>query len=183
MPQHLVVRGNNRLPCFFEDRDRHVYLDYAREHSAGLACDIHAFVLMTNHVHIVATGREPGAISRFMQVLNRRYARYVNKAYDRTGTLYEGRFRSVLIVTDRQFFTAMQYVERNPVVAGLVKAPGDYPWSSFRENAKGAPGGLLTAHPLYCQLGATPGDRSRAYLRMFTDAVDPNDLATIRATK
>ena len=157
MPQHLIVRGNNRLPCFIDDRDRNLYLSYLQEYSLANGCEIHAYVLMTNHVHLLATGREAMGVSRFMQVLNRRYARYFNKAHERTGTLYEGRFRSSLIQTERNFFAVMRYIELNPVRAGMVATPGEYRWSSHRENVGGAPRGLVTPHPLYDQLGASPG--------------------------
>ena len=119
---------------------------------------MHAYVLMTNHVHLLVTGREPRSISRFMQQLNRRYSRYFNKAHERTGTLYEGRFGSSHIESERYFFTVMRYIEINPVRAGMVRHPGDYPWSSHRQNACGAPNGLLTPHPLFIGLGGDPDE-------------------------
>jgi len=182
MPQHLVARGNNRLPCFFEDQDRRVYLGYLREYSAELACEIHAYVLMTNHIHLLVTCREPGGISRFMQVLNRRYSRYFNRAHGRTGTLYEGRFRSCLIETERYFLAVMRYIELNPVRAGMVALPGDYPWSSHRANASGIPGGLLTPHPIYLGLAAALEGRKWAYQRLFETAIPDDDIQIIRGS-
>ena len=180
MPQHLWIRGNNRLPCFFEELDRHVYLGYLNEASIVSASEVHAYVLMTNHVHLLATGREPRSLSRLMQAVNRRYSRYFNKAHERTGTLYESRYRSSLVQTERYFFALMRYIELNPVRAGMVQHPGGYPWSSYRQNALGAPAGVLTAHPLYCQLGTTPSDRSHAYRRLFSMPMDDDTISEIR---
>jgi putative transposase len=181
MPQHLVVRGNNRLPCFFDDQDRHVYLAYLGEYAKTYSCEIHSYVLMTNHVHLLATAREPGAISSFMQVLNRRYSRYANKAHERTGTLYEGRFRSCLVETDRHFLAVMRYIELNPVRAGMVAHPADYRWSSYRLNASGRPSGILTPHPVYLELANAPEDRREAYRRLFGQAMTTEDLEHIRS--
>ncbi len=148
LPRHLWIRGNNRLPCFLDVQDRHVYLAYLGESLESSNTELHAFVLMTNHVHLLATGIEADSVSRFMQQLNRRYSRYFNKAHDRTGTLYEGRYQSRVVETDPHFLGEMRYIERNPVKAGMVQHPGDYPWSSYWQNACGDPGGLLTPHPL-----------------------------------
>jgi len=180
IPRHLWVRGNNRQPCFVEDKDRFVYLDYLQESLVASKTEVHAYVLMTNHVHLLATGREPNSVSRFMQQLNRRYARYFNKAHSRTGTLYEGRYRSSLIETDRYFFTAMRYIECNPVEAGMVGHPEEYPWSSFRQNSCGSPGGVITPHPLYDGLGQCPADRRCAYRRLFELPEDAEALKAIR---
>jgi putative transposase len=183
MPCHLWVRGNNRLPCFIGDEDRRIYLSYLAESAESFSTEVHAFVLMTNHVHLLVTGREPRSISRFMQQVNRRYSRYFNKAHDRTGTLYEGRFGSSHIESERYFFTAMPYIESNPVRAGLVRHPGDYPWSSHRQNASGAPDGLLTPHPLFIGLGGDPASRARAYLALFDLPEDEEALKVIRLGK
>jgi putative transposase len=182
MPQHLVVRGNNRLPCFFNDQDRRVYLGYLGEYAVAQACEIHAYVLMTNHVHLLATAREAGAMSRFMQVLNRRYSRYANKAHGRTGTLYEGRFRSCLIETERYFLAVMRYIELNPVRAGMVAHPSEYQWSSYLWNSSGAPAGFLTPHPVYLGLSATREGRRKAYQSLFGSDMDDEDLENIRGS-
>jgi REP-associated tyrosine transposase len=183
VPRHLVVRGNNRLPCFVEDEDRGVYLNYLQESLLASKTEVHAYVLMTNHVHLLATGREADSVSRFMQQLNRRYSRYFNKAHSRTGTLYEGRYRSKLIQTEKHFLAAMRYIERNPVRAGMVANPAEYPWSSHRQNARGAPAGMLTPHPLYEGLGKDPDNRSRAYRNLFELPDDEQDLQVIRIGK
>ncbi len=123
VPQHLIQRGNNRQPCFFADDDRLQYLEWlhqaAREHGGS----VHAFVLMSNHVHLVTTGVEIGSLGRVMQSLGRRYVRYINSRYQRTGSLWEGRYRSSLIDSDRYLLTCYRYVELNPVRAGIVESP------------------------------------------------------------
>lgn len=180
LPQHLVARGNNRAPCFFHDADRHVFLKYLREAASADHCDVHAFVLMSNHVHLLVTGREAGAISRMMQAVGRRYARYVNRAYARTGTLFEGRFRSSLVQTERYFLACMRYIELNPVRGGMVVHPSEYPWSSYRENASGEPSGWIKPHPEYVRLGSEASQRASAYRRLFEEELDAEELAAIR---
>jgi putative transposase len=180
LPQHVWIRGNNRLPCFFTDKDRHVYLGYVKEESAERSCDVHAYVLMTNHVHLLVTGRKEGALSRFMQLLNRRYCRYVNQAHERTGTLYEGRFNSSQVLTDHYFLALMRYIELNPVRAAMVPSPGDYRWSSHAQNATGSPAGFLVEHPVYTALGSNRFERSVAYRHLFDVALDEPTLARIR---
>jgi putative transposase len=180
LPQHLITRGNDRAPCFFEDADRQVYLRCLAQAADATGCDLHAYVLMTNHVHLLATGNTGGAVSRMMQVVGTRYARYVNRTYGRTGTLFEGRFKSSLIESERYFMTCMTYIELNPVRARMVVAPGTYPWSSFRDNACGAPSGLLTPHPEYLRLGSHAEDRLRAYCSLFDTPFDAAKLEEIR---
>jgi len=179
-PQHLIARGNNRAACFLTDQDRHVYLRYLAEAADDCACAIHAYVLMTNHVHLLATGHEPRAISRLMQSIGRRYARYFNHVHERTGTLYEGRFKSSLIDSDAYFLTVMRYVELNPVRAGLADHPVRFRWSSFRANASGAPAKPLTPHALYLELGGANSDRARHYQRLFDIPLEDRELHEIR---
>ena len=143
-------------------------------------CDVHACVLMTNHVHLLATGRASMALSKVMQDVGRRYARYVNSAYKRTGTLYEGRFKSSLVETRSYLLTCMRYIELNPVRAGMVRHPGDYPWSSFGQNVSGAPTGLVKPHAEYRQLGSTPERRGEAYRSLFEAVIPDSELVAIR---
>jgi len=179
-PQHLVARGNNRSDFFFKDKDRRVFLRYLREAASDADCDIHAFVLMTNHVHLLATGSAQGAISRMMQAVGRRYARYINRIYGRTGTLFEGRFKSSLVDAQRYFLACMRYIELNPVRAGIVSHPSEYPWSSFRQNASGAPVGLLKPHSEYMQLAEHSAARARAYRALFEKPLGDTELSAIR---
>lgn len=180
LPQHLISRGNNRQDIFFCEGDRGVFLRYLAQSCEDNDCAVHAFVLMSNHVHVLATGNRRMAISGMMQDLGRRYVLYVNKRHGRTGSLYEGRFRSSLVETSSYFLTCMRYVELNPVRAGMVRTPGECPWSSFRQNASGEPSGLLRPHAEYLQLGADPQRRGEAYLRMFDEAIDESRLKAIR---
>lgn len=180
LPQHLIARGNNRSAIFFRDADRLEFLRYLAEACADNACDVHAFVLMSNHVHLLATGKASRAISRTMQDLGRRYAQYVNRAHKRTGTLYEGRFKSSLVETGSYFLTCMKYIELNPVRAGMVAHPADHPWSSYGQNVSGEPTGLVTAHPEYLQLGRDGQTRGQAYRRWLEEAIGGEQLIAIR---
>jgi len=180
LPQHLVQRGNDRQPCFFDDRDRRRYLDDLREIALKLDCAIHAYVLMSNHVHLLATPRERGDLGRMMQALGRRYVRYFNDRYDRTGSLWEGRYKACLVDSDRYVLACYRYIELNPVRAAIVAQPGDYPWSSYRHNALGHPDPLPVARPEYAALGSCPDARRAAYRALVGRALPDEDIAAIR---
>jgi putative transposase len=180
VPQHLFTRGNNRGACFVNDQDRWVFLNHLGKACVAADCDLHAYVLMTNHVHLLATGRSRGALSQMMQSVGRRYARYVNVRHGRTGALFEGRFKSSLIETERYFITCMRYIELNPVRAAMVGLPAEYPWSSHRDNASGTPGGLLTPHEQYLRLAREAPERGTAYRALFTGAMAPEEVERIR---
>jgi putative transposase len=179
LPQHLIVRGNNRGLMFRDDGDRIIFLRYLVEALDACACDLHAYVLMDNHVHLLATGHAPGELSELMQRVGRKFARVVNLRWGRTGTLFEGRFRSSLIDSDAYLFTCMSYIELNPMRAGMVDAPGDYIWSSFKENASGAPRAPLVPHPLYHELGASVLERGKAYRAMVDAGVSDGDIERV----
>jgi putative transposase len=180
LPQHLVMRGNNRTSCFFHDADRQTFLRFLAYASEKYRCDVHAFVLMTNHIHLLATGNRPAAVSRMMQSIGRRYARYVNETYERTGTLFEGRFHASLVESERYFLTCMQYIEMNPARCELARGPSDYPWSSHLLNVSGAPSGVLKAHAEYLRLGADSAQRGEAYRALFSTGLSESDLKAIR---
>jgi putative transposase len=152
-------------------------LDHATQH---YACQLYAYVLMTNHVHLLVTSPETGAISALMQAVGRRYVRYMNATYRRTGTLWEGRFKSSLVESERYVLTCMRYIELNPVRAGLVADPGAYPWSSYRHHAVGTPDRLLHDHAMYTALGATAEARCHAYQALVPGGLVPADLHAIR---
>jgi putative transposase len=156
LPQHLVVRGNDRNLVFFSDQDRLHFLKCLGEAREKGGCDIHAFVLMSNHVHILVTPRVEGGASRMIQDLGRAYVRHVNNLHSRSGTLYEGRFKSSIVETARYFLACMRYIEMNPVRARLAQHPASYRWSSFGQNITGDPGGLVTPHAEYLALGRDP---------------------------
>lgn len=170
--QHVIQRGNDRQPCFFHEIDRVRYLQDLRELIIAHASSLHAYVLMTNHVHLLITPTRAGAISRVMQSLGRRYVRYINDAYGRTGTLWEGRYRSHLIANDAHLLRCYRYIELNPVRAGMVAIPDDYTWSSYRHNALGAPDPVLKMHACYRQLGVTDAQRQAAYRNLVRQASD-----------
>lgn len=143
---HIVRRGNNRLPCFFEDADRIQYRQVVRDLLPKFGVELHAYVLMTNHVHLLATPAEPGALSRFMQALGRRHVGYVNARHRRTGTLWEGRFKSCVVESESYLLRCYRYIELNPVRAAMVDDPGHHPWSSYHFNAWGRADPILRAH-------------------------------------
>ena len=179
IPQHIIQRGNNREACFFAVVDRQRYLKWlhmAAEKYGGL---VHAYVLMTNHVHLLATGAEQGALSRMMQSLGRRYVRYVNSKYRRTGTLWEGRYKSGLVASDRYLLTCYRYIELNPVRAGFANTSGEYRWSSFHHNARGARDDVVTPHATYLSLGNSDPARQSAYRDLFRRPID-DDIEAIR---
>ncbi|MBA8885076.1 transposase [Dokdonella fugitiva] len=149
IPQHVVQRGNDRQPCFLEDADYRRYLRGLQEAALDHGCHIHAYVLMTNHVHLLLTPTTVGAVSRMMQQLGRGYVGYFNTAHHRSGTLWEGRFKSNLVDSERYLLTCYRYIEMNPVRAGMVEEPGAYRWSSYGHNASGGPDAIVTPHPIY----------------------------------
>lgn len=180
LPQHIIQRGNNRQACFFTASDYQYYLHCLHVAAQKYACPVHAYVLMTNHVHLLATGAEMGAIGRMMQSVGRRYVRYLNSTYQRTGTLWEGRFKSCLVDAERYLFVCYRYIELNPVRARMVADPGDYQWSSFRCNALGREDEIIAPHACYLSLGDSAHDRRRNYLKLFGSKIDTDDIKAIR---
>lgn len=181
IPQHIIQRGNNREPCFFANADYQHYLGDLTEAASKFKCRIHAYVLMTNHVHILATPMVEYGLSRMMQALGRRYVRYFNCSYQRTGTLWEGRYRASLIDSDSYLLTCMRYIELNPVRACMVVHPDEYEWSSYQANARGAKDTLVHNHPIYNNLGASRDERQAAYSELFRGYIDENTVDEIRA--
>ena len=180
IPQHVIQRGNNREPCFFAEADYHRYLDDLKEATDKYDCRVHAYVLMTNHVHMLVTPMQSQAISDMMQALGRRYVYYINKSYQRTGTLWEGRYKSSLIDSDAYLLTCMRYIELNPVRAGMVEHPGEYKWSSYDANAQNGTDELIEEHPCYRALDKLKEHRQIAYRALFTDHLDVDTLHDIR---
>jgi putative transposase len=168
VPAHLIQRGNNRRRCFSRFRDCRSYLAALNETSAEYEVNMHAYVLMPNHVHLLATPPSNHAISRMMQQLGRKYVSYFNKTHSRTGTLWEGRFRSSTITSVRYLFACYRYIEMNPVRAGLVASPEDFEWSSYRVNALGHTSGLITPHKLLATLGDSAEACQRTYRGLFS---------------
>ncbi|MBH1462983.1 REP-associated tyrosine transposase [Stenotrophomonas geniculata] len=179
-PQHVVQRGNNRQPVFFTDGDRVAYLRLLCHHADQHHCRVHAYVLMGNHVHLLVTPDASGGMSRMMQAVNRAYVRRVNERQQRSGTLWEGRFHSTLVDTDRYLLACQRYIELNPVRAGMVARPGDYRWSSYRANAQGSPNALLEPHPAFELIAWDQDERRRCYVEFIEEGIPAADLAAIR---
>ena len=180
IPQHVIQRGNNRAACFFADEDYRNYLDSVQQGAERYGCDIHAYVLMTNHVHLLATPADEESLAGMMRYLGSRYVQYVNYTYKRSGTLWEGRYKSSLIDTERYLLTCYRYIELNPVRAGMVKEAGDYKWSSYTAHALGQANEMIQDHSSYLALGATDETRSVAYQALFRHQVDEETLTEIR---
>ena len=182
LPLHLIQRGNNRTACFFSAEDYRAYRHWLRRYADGLGVRIHAYALMTNHVHLLLTPERPEHASRLMQGLGRRYVRYINEKYGRSGTLWEGRFRACGVDAEDYLLACMRYIELNPVRAGLAASPERYRWSSFRHNGQGLDDPLLCAHPVYAALGDDAASRQSAYRGLFCSQLDERTVADIRAT-
>ena len=177
---HVIQRGNNRQACFFEEQDYAFYLDKLREAAEKYEVAIHAFVLMTNHVHLLATPSDQYGISKMMQSLGRRYLGYINATYKRTGTLWEGRYKSTLVDNEHYLLVVSRYIELNPVRASMVDHPSEYPWSSYRGNAMGKEIRLLMPHSQYLSLGVNPEARQQAYRALFKGRIAERTLEEIR---
>ena len=180
VPVHLLQRGHNRHACFFADEDYALYLAHLAELSAKFGCAVHAFALMTNHVHLLLTPREAEAASLLIKHLGQRYVQYVNRAYRRSGTLWEGRFRSCVAQEEGYVLACQRYIELNPVRADMVTHPRHYRWSSYRTNAEGKASALLTPHAQYLALGQTDASRREAYRLLFRSELDPEVVKEIR---
>lgn len=180
IPQHVIQRGNNREPCFYGADDYAAYLEFLNLATEKTGCHVHAYVLMTNHVHILVTPMEDYGVSSLMQSLGKRYVQYINKTYKRTGTLWEGRYKASLIDSERYLFTCMRYIELNPVRAGMVELPSEYAWSSYGFNGAGIENKCISPHPLYLKFGSTDEERCYAYRELFRHKVDDRLIHEIR---
>ena len=180
VPVHLIQRGNNRQPCFFADEDYRRYLDWLAEYSVKSGCRVHAYVLMTNHVHLLISSDRADAGGALMKSLGQRYVQYVNRVYKRSGTLWEGRFRSCPVQEEDYLLGCQRYIELNPVRANIVAHPAEYRWSSYPANAQGEPDALVHPHPLYAALGNDVVDRQAAYRELFRYELEPGLVDEIR---
>jgi len=180
IPQHIIQRGNNRQVCFAAEADFAAYTQWLTEAAEHYGVQVHAWVFMINHVHLLATPLEDGAVSAMMQCIGRRYVRYFNMVYLRTGTLWEGRFKSCLIHSDNYLLTCQRYIELNPVRARMVSQPEEYHWSSYHANARGINSELWTPHEQYLDLGQTKESRLKAYCGLFETLIQENEIDMIR---
>jgi len=182
IPAHVIQRGNNRQAVFFSDNDYTVFLDWLREGALEHGCAVHAYVLMTNHIHLLVSPEARDSISRLIQYVGRYYVSYVNRQCKRSGTLWEGRHKGCVISEDAYLLACSRYIELNPVRARMVEKPGNYRWSSYRGNALGERNALISPHWVYTALGNTAVAREHAYREWFHNAFDPEHIHGIRAT-
>lgn len=180
IPQHVIQCGNNRDPCFLGEEDYRRYLADLGEALITNDCRLHAYVLMTNHVHLLITPMREYGVSHLMQDTGRKYVRYVNHTYRRSGTLWEGRYRASLVDSEAYLLVCMRYIELNPIRANMVEHPGDYRWSSYGHNAYGRPDRLIAEHPVYLALGQDAGQRQTEYRELFRQHLEPTLTHAIR---
>ena len=180
IPQHITHRGVNRAATFLDDEDCGVYLHALDQCARDKGVLVHGYVLMGNHVHLLVNTEIKGAVSQMMQSIGRRYVRSLNTKYRRTGTLWEGRYKSCLVDSEQYFLTCLRYIELNPVRAALVDRAQDYAWSSVHHHMNLRLDSRITSHSCYLELGATAHERAAAYRSMLADAVSESDLVEVR---
>jgi len=179
-PVHVVQRGHNRSAIFFEDLDYLEYLRCLKQAADNYGCEIHAYVLMTNHVHLLLTPVRADSVARLFQSLGRHYVRYINANYQRHGSLWEGRYKCNVIESKTYLLSCMRYIEMNPVRAGMVDHPAKYRWSSYAANALGTDNAILTAQAEYAALAQLPENRQSAYRGLFDKVTSFDELALLR---
>lgn len=179
-PQHLIQRGNDKNAIFIADEDYGYFLEILGRGCKKHNCDVHAYVLMTNHVHLLITPYTEDALGKLMQFVGRYYVQYFNSQYARTGTLWEGRYKATLIDSEQYLLTCYRYIELNPVRAAMVLQPQDYQWSSYRANALGHTDTLVVPHEFYQRLGPDGESRQEAYRKLFENEIDGSTLRDIR---
>jgi putative transposase len=179
-PLHIVQRGHNRGRCFFADVDYQLYRDWLLAAVKDAECQLHAYVLMSNHVHLLITPTNAVRMPEVMESMGRHYVPYINRRYERSGSLWERRYHSSLITTDEYLLACYRYIELNPVRAGIAKSPDAYPWSSFRANAWGEAHPGLTPHTTYLELGRDEASRRIAYRSLFETQLREDVLMELR---
>ena len=182
IPWHIIQRGNNRSACFYCAEDYQKYLDTLFEQAERYACAVHAYVLMTNHTHLLLTPQSADGPGLLMKHLGQRYVQYINRTYRRSGTLWEGRYKSTLVGTRSYILACYRYIEMNPVRAGMVMHPGEYPWSSYAVNAQGWNDTRIKPHDDYLALSELQSTRQEVYRDMFGTEMDQNLINEIRCS-
>lgn len=180
IPAHVIQRGHNREAVFFDDQDYLEYLRCLKAAADSCGCAIHAYVLMTNHVHLLLTPAEKDSIGRLFQSLGRHYVRYINETYHRRGGLWEGRHKGHIIQSQNYFLTCMRYIEMNPVRANMVEHPAKYRWSSYAANALGVSHAIIKPHTAYLELGRVAQERQKVYSQLFDCDLGTSELDLIR---
>ncbi len=181
VPAHIVQRGNNREACFFCEDDYCFYKQVLAEGMKRYGVELHAYCLMTNHVHLLMTPKEEDSISRVIQHVGRQYVQYINKTYRRSGTLWEGRHKSSIIDAENYLLSSYRYIEINPVAASMVEKPEEYPWSSYHYNAIGKPDLLVTPHLVYRCIAGGVDKRLSVYCELFRYSLPDHELNEIRS--
>lgn len=179
-PLHIVQRGHNRAACFFAEQDYLAYRQWLGEALVASGCRLHAYVLMTNHVHLLVTPDKAESVPKLLISLGRQYVQYINRSYRRTGTLWDSRYKSSLVQADTYLLACMRYIELNPVRAGMTSDPAHYLWTSYRFNGLGQNDVLVTPHPGYLDLGRTREERQTAYRDLFRAHLDEEGINDIR---
>lgn len=180
IPQHVITRGVDKQAVFFHEQDYELYLKALQDSATTNECLIHAYVLMTNHVHLLVTPERERSLPLMMQAMGKNYVQRLNAHYGRTGTLWEGRYKASLVQDSRYLLTCQRYIELNPVRAGIVAGPGEYPYSSYAYHAVGSEDATITAHACYLELAVNSSARKRAYRRLFRTMIDEESLSRIR---
>ena len=179
-PHHIILRGNNRSAIFHNDGDRRFFIECLKGTKGKTKSRMYSYCFMSNHVHLLIEPSTEQGLSNMVQSLGRRYVQYINKKYKRTGTLWEGRFKSSLVSKDSYLIACSRYIELNPVRAKMVKHPKDYPWSSYGFRAEGKKDSLLDEDPIYRGLGKTPKERQIRYKEWFKGSISDDELNQIR---
>jgi len=177
---HVIQRGTDRVNIFRNDLDFDVFGAMLLEASTAHRTEIHVYVFMSNHVHLLMTPRIPCGVEKTMHAAGSRYVRYFNKRYGRTGTLVEGRYRPAVVHDEQYWLSCARYIELNPVRAGIASSPEAYCWSSYRANAFGQRDDLVTPHPVYLGLGATPAERQDRWRTVCAETTSQEDLDRLR---
>ena len=178
IPLHVIHRGTDRCAIFRDGLDFRVYWNVINEASRRAQCAIHAYVMMTNHVHLLVAPERAEGVASMIQIVGRQYVHYFNRRHGRTGTLWEGRYRSAIIDSDQYLFACMRYIELNPVRAGMTRHPRDYAWSSYLANAELEPDPLVTPHPLYAELAGDAIGCAASYRAMVAPRAGHADIDT-----
>jgi putative transposase len=178
-PHHVIQRGNDRQLIFRDTDDYIIFLNWLREGAKQFKVAIHAYVLLSNHVHLLASPSDVTGLGRMMQWIGRYYVPYFNRKYKRVGTLWQGRYKATVIESERYFMTCSRYIELNPVRAGMVSNPTDYPWSSYAHHTGMKADPIITDHPLYWALGNTPFEREAAYEDLTEQVLTLEEIAMI----
>lgn len=179
-PVHVIQRGHNRQICFVSDEDVASYAHWLAEGAKKFGVQVHGWVFMTNHVHLLLTPQQPEGVSGLMQYVGRLYVRHYNYKHIRSGALFEGRFKSSLIQDNLYFLTCLKYIELNPVRAGMVTDPANYRWSSYKAHAHGVQAKLWTPHSLYLAMGQSPGERQKRYRELVAQTTGADVVESIR---